>query len=174
MKLTLVSVIAAVALSASARADDVTVKITNVHLCCGKCVSGVEKAVSKVEGVKATADKDTGTVVMTAPDKATLKKGVSAFETAGYFGVSDNPDIKIKDKSKAKGEKVQSLQVKNVHLCCDKCVKAVNEALGTVTGVKANTAAKGAKQFEVTGDFTDTDVFTALEKAGLTGKVATN
>jgi hypothetical protein len=37
--------------------------------------------------------------------------------------------------------------------------------------VTGNTATKGAKSFEVTGDFKDSDVFDALQKAGLTGKV---
>ena len=46
---------------------------------------------------------------------------------------------------------------------------AVSEALGTVPGVTGNTAAKGAKTFQVTGDFNDKVVFDALQKAGLTG-----
>jgi copper chaperone CopZ len=71
----------------------------------------------------------------------------------------------------AKGEKVQSLKVDGVHLCCGKCVKSVNTALESVTGVKANTATKGAKSFEITGDFNDKEVFAALQKAGLTGQV---
>jgi hypothetical protein len=37
--------------------------------------------------------------------------------------------------------------------------------------VTGNTAAKGAKSFTVTGDFNDKQVFDALQKAGLTGKV---
>jgi len=57
-----------------------------------------------------------------------------------------------------------------VHLCCGKCVKALNAALGTVPGVTGNTAAKGVKTFEVTGDFNDKEVFVALQKAGLTGQ----
>ena len=48
--------------------------------------------------------------------------------------------------------------------------RAVNEALGTVPGVTGNTAAKGAKTFEVTGDFNDKEVFDALQKAGFTGQ----
>ena len=47
----------------------------------------------------------------------------------------------------------------------------VIEALGTVAGVKANTAAKGVTTFEVTGDFNDQEVFDALQKTGLIGKV---
>ena len=41
-----------------------------------------------------------------------------------------------------------------------------------VAGAKGNTAAKGAELFEVTGDFKAKAVFTALNKAGLSGKVA--
>jgi len=57
-----------------------------------------------------------------------------------------------------------------VHLCCPKCVKAVNAALTGVEGVTSNTATKNAETFEVKGDFKPTDVFAALQKAGLTGK----
>ena len=42
-----------------AHADEV--KLTNVHLCCGSCVKGVEKVVAKVKGVTATADQATST-----------------------------------------------------------------------------------------------------------------
>jgi copper chaperone CopZ len=71
--------------------------------------------------------------------------------------------------SGAKGQKVKSLQVEGVHLCCGKCVTAVNDALGSVAGVTANTAVKNAKSFTVSGDFKDEDVFAALQKAGLAG-----
>ena len=64
------------------------------------------------------------------------------------------------------------MKVEGVHLCCGKCVKAVDEALKSVPGVKSHTAVKNAKSFEVTGDFNDKDAFTALQKAGLTGQVA--
>jgi hypothetical protein len=48
----------------------------------------------------------------------------------------------------------------------------VDEALKSVSGVKGHTAMKGAKSFEVTGDFNDKEVFAALQKSGLTGKAA--
>ncbi len=38
-----------------------------------------------------------------------------------------------------------------------------------MSGVTATTAAKGAHEFEVTGDFNAKDVFAALEKAGFSG-----
>jgi copper chaperone CopZ len=72
----------------------------------------------------------------------------------------------------AKGKKVQTLKLEGVHLCCAKCVSAVDKATKSVAGVTEQTAKKNAETFEVTGDFNDQEVFDALQKAGLTGKVA--
>ena len=171
MKRHLLCLAAALALTASTPAADVTAKISKVHLCCKSCVTGVEKAVGKVDGVTATVDKDAGTVSLTGPDAATLQKAVDALMDAGYFGTTSDSAIKLKKDTGAKGEKVQTLQVSGVHLCCGKCVTAVDEALKSVDGVKSHTATKGAKSFEVAGEFNDKDVFTSLQKAGLTGEV---
>jgi copper chaperone CopZ len=95
---------------------------------------------------------------------------VDALTVAGYYGKSSDASVKVNSATGAKDQKVQSLQVEGVHLCCGKCVKSVNTALSSVAGVTANTAAKGAKSFTVTGDFNDKEVFDALQKAGLTGK----
>src|SRR5262249_39922080 len=142
----------------------------SVHLCCQSCVKGVQAAVGKVPEATAACDKDEGTVTLTGPNKATVQKAVDALVAGGYFRKRSEPSIKVTAHHKAKGQKVQSLQVEGVHLCCGKCVTAVNDALGSVPGVKGNTAAKGAKSFTVTGDFQDADVFSALEKAGLSGQ----
>jgi copper chaperone CopZ len=172
MKSLILSLIAAVAFTQFVRAEDVTVKITKVHLCCDSCVKGVDKALDGVDGVKGVADKTTRTVVLTGADTATIQKGVDALIKAGYFGECSDAGIKIDSSTGAKGEKVQTLKVEGVHLCCPKCVKAVNVALKDVPGVTTNDATKNAKVFVVTGDFNDADVFAALQKAGLTGKVA--
>ena len=89
---------------------------------------------------------------------------------AGYFGKSEDAAIKLADTSGAKDANIASLTVNEVHLCCAKCVKAVNAALGEVKGVTSNTAEKGAKSFEIKGEFNAKEVFAALQKAGLTGK----
>ena len=151
-------------------AADVTVQLSNVHLCCDSCVKGVNKAVATVAGVTAVSDKDAATVTLTAADSATAQKAVDALTTAGYFGVSGSPEVKVDATTGATDAKVKSLTVSGVHLCCAKCVKAVNAALGKVAGVTANTAVKNASSFEVTGDFKPTEVFSALQDAGLTGK----
>ena len=161
---------AAMSLVASARAET-TVKLSNVHLCCKGCVTGVETALGKVSGASARCDSAAGTVELTAPDKATAQQAVDAIVSAGYFGTSSDPGIKVIDRSGAKDESVKSLKVAGVHLCCSKCVKAVNQALTTVKGVSGNTAAVDAESFEVTGDFNAKAVFAALNKAGLAGSV---
>jgi copper chaperone CopZ len=117
------------------------------------------------------ADQEEETVTLTGQDAATVQKAADALVKAGFFGKSSNADIKISADTGAKGEKVQTLDVSDVHLCCGKCVKTVNDALNAVPGVKGTSGvAKNAKTFQVTGNFKDSDVFAALHKVGLTGK----
>lgn|SRR5665213_1194372 len=170
MKSIFLSIVTVMALLHSAQAEDVTVKLSNVHLCCGSCVKGANKAVAGIDGAKVNADKTTQIVEITGPDKATVQKAADALVKAGFFGESSDPSIKMVANTGAKGEKMQTLKIEGVHLCCPKCVKAVHQALKTVPGVTADTAQKNADSFTVTGDFNDTDVFAALQKAGLTGK----
>jgi len=162
----------AFAVSVSARAADSTVKISGVHLCCKSCVTGVEKAVAEVKNVTASVDKDAGTVSLTGPDAAAVQKAADALVAAGYFGKSSDANIKLASATGAKGKKVQTLKLEGVHLCCGKCVTAVDDAVKSVSGVKEHTAKKNAPSFEVSGDFNDKEVVDALNKAGLTGKIA--
>jgi len=170
MKLFFGSTVLALTLASAAYADS-SVKLTDVHLCCQSCVKGVQKAVAKVPGVKAESDMDTETVSLSAPDAATLQKGVDSLIAAGYYGKSSDSSIKVSADTGAKDEKVKSLKIADTHLCCPSCVKAVNKALSGVSGVTGNTATKGATSFEVTGDFNEKDVMAALQKNGLTGHV---
>lgn len=165
-----ITILVALTFAASVQAADVSTKISDVHLCCKSCVTGVEDAVSQIDGAKATVDKDAGTVELSAANSATLQKAANALTAAGYFGKSSDSKIKLNTDSGAKGKMVQSLKVNGVHLCCGKCVKAVDAALKSVPGVKSHTAEKEAESFEVKGNFNDAKVFTALQKAGLTGK----
>jgi len=161
----------ALALTFSARAAEVSTKISDVHLCCQSCVKGVKKAVADIKGVKADVDQDAETVTLTG-DKAAVQKAADALVGAGYFGKSSDTGIKLSADTGAKGTKVQTLKLEGVHLCCGKCVTAVDKAVKSVPGVKDHTAKKNAESFEVTGDFNDKEVCDALQKAGLTGKVA--
>src|SRR4051794_12135109 len=102
MKSLLASTILALTLVASAQAAESSVKLTDVHLCCQSCVKGVDKAVAKVEGAKATSDMDEKTVSLTAPDNATLQKAVDALVAAGYYGKSSDAAIKLNAETGAK------------------------------------------------------------------------
>ena len=161
----------ALALPLAARAADTTAKISGVHLCCQGCVSGVEDAVGKVSDVKATVDQDEGTVTLSGPDVATVQKGANALVAAGYYGKSSEESIKIVNETGATGKMVKSVKLEGAHLCCPKCVKAVDKAVTSVPGTKTQTATKGAKTFEVTGDFNDKELMTALQKEGLAAKI---
>jgi copper chaperone CopZ len=171
MKSILASVAAALTLTLSATAGDVSTKLTDVHMCCDGCVKGAAKAVSKVDGVKEISDKDEGTVSLTGPDNASVQKAINSLVAAGYYGKSSDAAFTVSSDTGAKDEKVKTMEVENLHLCCGSCVKAVNRALGTVPGVTGNTATKGAKSFTVTGDFNEKDAMAALQKEGLTGHV---
>ncbi len=171
MKITFATLVASCALIISSHAAETITTLSDVHLCCQSCVKGVNAAVGKVPGVTATVDKSEGTVKLAGPDTATVQKAVNSLTTAGYFGKSSDPEIKVSSQTGAKGQKVQSMKVEGVHLCCGKCVTAVDNAIKSVPGVKSQNAVKNAESFEVTGDFNDKEVFTALQKAGLTGNV---
>jgi copper chaperone CopZ len=172
MKSILASIVLALALTLSARAADASVKLTDVHLCCQSCVKGVQKVVSKIDGVTAVSDMDEKTVSLTGPDAATVQKAIDGLVAAGYYGKSSDAAYTVNSETGAKDEKVKSLKVENVHLCCGSCVKAINKVLGGVSGVTDNTAAKGATSFTINGDFNEKEAMAALQKAGLTGHVA--
>ncbi|PAW87056.1 MAG: hypothetical protein B9S33_06980 [Pedosphaera sp. Tous-C6FEB] len=154
----------------TAQADEL--KLADVHLCCGGCVKGAEKAVAKVGGATATVDKDAGTVIIAAASKDILQQAVASLQAAGYYGKSSDATVKVAATAGVPEGKVQKLKVEGVHLCCGKCVTAVQKAVSRVAGVKANTAEKNVATFEVTGDFNAKDVFAELNKSGLSGRVA--
>jgi copper chaperone CopZ len=173
MKSAFACLLATAAMLLSARAADVTTKITGVHLCCQACVTGAQKAVSaSAPAVKAVVDQDDETITLTGADTASVQKAADGLIRAGYFGKSSNPDIKISANTGAKDQQVKLLDVSDVHICCPSCAKAVTNAVLAVPGVKAATGVvKNAVTFQVTGDFKDSDVFAALQKVGLTGRV---
>lgn len=148
-----------------------SVKLENVHLCCKACVRGAEGACADLADVTAVADQEAGTVVITAPDKKTLRKGVTAVLQAGFYGNSSDSSIKVRDISKSEDEQVKSLTITGVHLCCNGCVDAVVEALETVKGVTGNTAERKVESFKVEGEFNSKEVFAALNKAGFSGRI---
>ena len=144
-----IGLISGLALSAAA---DQTVTLSDVHICCHSCVNAVGKIAAGVDGLTAKPSQEDGTIVLTAADAATLQKGVDALTGAGFYGKSSDASIKVNGATGAKDQTVQSITVENLHLCCPKCVKAVNEILSTVPGVTTNTV-QGRKGIHGDGQF---------------------
>lgn len=158
-------------MAVSAFAADTTVTLSDVHMCCGNCVKGVDTAMKAVPTAKAVASQQDKNVVITAPDKETAQKAVNALVMAGYFGKSSDASIKVDDATGAKDAKVQTMSVEGVHLCCPKCVTDAKAAVSKADGVTGNTIASKATSFNVSGDFKDSSVFEQLNKAGFAGRV---
>lgn len=161
MKLVILTSVVALVLNLSVHAES-TISLTGVHNCCKKCDDGIIKAVKSVDGASVTTDK--GNVSITAPNEASAKKAVSALLAAGYAGQgAEVPTVA--------DAKVKSATVSGVHLCCDKCVKALDKAVMGIGGVTKQNATKGAKSFTVEGEFSTQALATALNKAGFNGSV---
>jgi copper chaperone CopZ len=154
-------------LASSAFAEKVT--LTGVHNCCKSCIKGIDKAVTSVSGATAEIDKDS--VTITAASTADAQKAVDALVAAGYTGTSGDAAVKVTPGT-GPDEKVSALTVSGVHLCCGKCVTAVEKAILSVTGTKSHNATKGADSFKVEGEFNGKALMVALAAAGFTGKAA--
>jgi len=141
---------------------DSSVVLTGVHNCCKKCENGIIDAVSKVEGASATAEKSK--VTITAKDDAAVKRAVASLVSNGYFAKEAEAPV-IADA------KVKSVTVSGVHLCCQKCVTAVENAVTSVGGVSGHDATKGAKSFKVEGDFSTKELAAALNNNGFNGEI---
>jgi len=139
-----------------------TVTLTDVHNCCKGCTNGITKAINKVDG--ATAAVDGKTVVITAKSETVAKKAVESLVDAGYFGTGAEAPM-VKDAQ------VKTASIDGVHLCCAKCVTAVDKAVKSVPGVTGHDAVKGGDSIKVEGDFSTAALAAALNKAGFAGKM---
>ena len=144
----------------SAQAES-TLTLSGVHNCCGSCAKGITKAIT---GAGATAEIDGTTVVITAKSDNAAKKAIEALLEAGYYGEGATAP-EVSDK------KVTAAKVGGVHLCCGKCVTAVEKAVKSVAGVSSHDATKGAESFTVEGDFSTKELAAALNKAGFSGNI---
>ncbi|MCB1208793.1 MAG: cation transporter [Verrucomicrobiales bacterium] len=154
------------ALTTFARAE-ATVTLEGVHNCCKSCATGITKAATSVKGV--TAEIDGTKVTLTAKNESSAKKAVEAIMDAGYYGTTGAEASTTAAAPASK--KLKGATVTNVHLCCGKCVKAVDAAVKTVAGVTGATIESKATSFTVEGEFDEAELVAALNKAGFQGKV---
>lgn len=157
--------VAMLSLVGSAARAEVTVTVSEMHLCCPGCTNAVEEAVAKVEGVKCIASQKERTTVLTAADLPTMQKALNRMARAGFCGKLDNDDVTFKEIKSAEG-KVARLEIAHVHNCCGACTKAIKKALAGVEGVKADTCKSKEEKFVIEGDFEPKDAIAALIEAG--------
>jgi len=149
------------------------VEMKGPHICCKQCVSVVGSILGKVEGVSnVTADTKTKTVTFTATTDQAAKAGVQALIKGGFFGTATqgNKAISIEAPAAAKGQKADVVMVKDVHVCCGACQKAINKLF---TDAKVSYTGKGPqKTVRIEGTGLDTgEVMEALRKAGFNGSL---
>jgi copper chaperone CopZ len=171
----LLSVAAAVALLQVAVVRAGEVKIEGVHICCGQCVNVAQSTLKGVEGVSdAKADKDHGTITLTAADDKAATAAIAALAKAGFRGAAKHGDktLEFPGSNAEPGIKADSVTIAGVHLCCPACYTAAEKALKQVDGVTAVNADKKAKTLEVVGKGVDVNAaVAALFKAGFQAQV---
>ena len=151
------------------------VKIDGVHICCGQCVTVAQTTLKRVEGVtSAKADKDTGTITLTAADDKAATAAIDALAKAGFRGDAKHGDksLAFPGSNASSGAKSDKFAISGVHLCCKACYTAAEDALKGVSGVTAVSSDKSTKTLEVVGkDVDQNSALEALFKAGFQASV---
>jgi copper chaperone CopZ len=150
----------------SAALADASITVNGVHNCCGSCAKGITKAIQSVEGATAVVDGET--VTISAKNTPTAKKAFEALVGAGYSGTGEGIEA---PKEASSTRVLKGATVSGAHLCCAKCVKAVEKAVASVKGVTGSKIESKASVFEVEGEFSEGDLIVALNKAGFHGTV---
>ena len=152
----------------------ITITLSGVHLCCKDCEEAVLKIPANEKapipaGVTFTPDRKAGTIVIAAPSGKYAQAALRGVMAAGFYGKSDNEAVKIADL-KPDEFTASTMVLRDVHLCCSGCVKALAKAVESVDGVKSQGAKTGSTRVTVTGeDFKTYEVMQALREAGFGG-----
>jgi periplasmic mercuric ion binding protein len=151
------------------------VKIEGVHICCAQCVNIAQNTLKSVDGVSnGKADKDSGSITLTAADDKGAAAAIDALAKAGFRGTAKHGDkvLAFPGSNAEKGAKADAITIAGVHLCCPACYSAAEKALKTVDGVSGVTSDKKAKTLEVTGKGVDVNAaLDALFNAGFQASV---
>ena len=169
----LITLLSVFAIAASVRAET-TLVMTGVHNCCKSCTNGIIKAASSLSDVTVTPEGKTVTIV--SKKKGDAKKAAEAIIAAGYYGKIEGEESASKSAAKpafsAKPEaKMTKATVSGVHLCCKKCEVAAADAVKTVAGITKSDIVAKATSFTVEGEFTKSELASALNAAGFAGDI---
>jgi copper chaperone CopZ len=148
---------------------ETVVTLEGVHNCCKGCTNGIIKAAADIKDVTVTAEGET--VTITSKTKTNAAKAVAAINDAGYYGTPSDATAASAASTDKASKKLTSATVSSVHLCCQKCVNAMTDAVKATPGVTEYNIENKAKSFTVKGDFTESDLIASLNKAGFHGTV---
>jgi copper chaperone CopZ len=149
----------------------VAVELKGVHLCCMGCVNALTAAVETVPGAACRCDMDSGAVTLTAPDEAAAQRALDAIAAAGFYGDTGDSPLAIQFPADLPAGMVQRLVVSGIHNCCRPCYDAIEGAIRSVAGVTGDTAAPRMTTFQVTGNFSASELVQALHAAGFHAQV---
>lgn len=135
------------------------VTVSNVHLCCGSCVSAVDEALSDVKGVSDVgSDQNTKLIRFTAKDDKAAQAGIAALAKHGFFGSAKHAGKKLEfpPTGVKKGDKANQIVLHNVHLCCGACVTGAKKSLESVAGLSAIEVDRAGGKITLRGGGIDT------------------
>jgi hypothetical protein len=155
----------------SAQGSGGKVEVTGPHICCQQCQNVVAKILGKVDGVSdVSADIKAKTVTFNAKSDASAKAGIKALVDGGFFGSAkvDGKATTVDAAAPAKGTAGDKVTVKDVHVCCGACQKAINKLFD---GSKVTYEGKGPQRTVIiTGsNLEPSAVVDTLRKAGFNG-----
>ena len=163
----------AAALLGAGQAVADSVEVKGPHICCKQCVDIVTKILDKVDGVsEISADAKTKTVKFTAKDEKAAKAGLKAIVDGGFFGsaISGGKELPSPVDAPAKGDKADVVVVKDVHVCCGACQKAIAKVFKDAKITYEGKGPQRTVRIELPGQEPGS-VVEALRKAGFNGSV---
>lgn len=152
---------------------EVTVK--GVHLCCQSCSDGADSALEGIDGVsKPGNDRNTKLITFQAESKDAALAGIKSLAKEGFYGTATfgKEELKWPDSGAKKGNKVPTVVIEGVHLCCGSCVTGAKEALAKLEGATEIDVDRNAEKITVKGkELDEAVVIAALNKGGFFGTV---
>lgn len=165
--------LAAALIVAAPQPQDVTIK--GVHLCCGSCSDGAEAALEGLKGItKAGTDRNTKLISFQAESKEAALEALKSLAKEGFYGTATfgKDELKWPESGAKKGEKVSTIVIEGVHLCCGACVTGSKEALEKVPGATEIDVDRNAQIITVRGkEIDEVATIAALNKGGFFGKI---
>lgn len=156
--------------AATASGAETKVTVSNTHLCCGMCLTGVTAALKDIKGITHKSSQEAKTIEIVAESDDAAQKAIDALAAAGFYGKLDNEKVKFKPVTAPDGT-VEKLEVSGVHNCCGACTRAIQSAVKAVSGVQSNSVKNREGSFTVEGKFKASELVDALLSAGFYAQV---